>query len=385
MTAKNTIQPVVDAAEAKIVETGNALRAELAAINETLPALQRKAQDVADGITAEDEVLRRVRNGEEVSGADLCAARAEDEIVRLRLDAMRKRANVLTGNLPAPSTLLADKVAPAFEAILPGMTVLTTIAPAKTWAKDVPEGTTAVVLYVEKVEQDPFHQTYSGVVKAHYLRNGFMRPISVASLESAHKAAKPGGGMEVTSNVVGDENGFVSVGGPQQGNQSDPNARVMDTLTIRVFGVVDGWPVLSKVEPNSGIVKTWTMNVFAGFIRPGLVTSARVYDMPDIGEHEAFVMKYGMSSIARAGHAEANEVIEGDVRTLTLSQKINLQGVDHVAFAMEMLDGGKDWIGSSHLGLGVLTDVEVEPRVDGDVRQGHKVVMVTLTFTSRTR
>ncbi len=377
-------QRVINAAEDTINADAESVRAELASARQSLPALRETARDVQDGLSAEAEVKTRLKKGEDVPAMELVVARAEDEIAAYRLNTAEARIGALSKRLPASSTLLADKIAPAFTPLLPGVEIITTTAPLSTWRNDVPEGTTAVVLSVAEVVQDPSFQTYSGTVRAYYVRSGLMRPLSVASLEAAHRSTKPDCHMEIKSSQVGDEGGWVSVGATNEGNQSDPTSLVLDTLVISVAGVIDGLPVIGKTGIHGGLVKTWTMHVFGGFLRPGVVTTARIMDMPDISEHEAFVVKYGMSSIARGTHPKVTEEIHGNERTLTLRQKINLQGVDLVAFAKEMHEGAQGYVNGSYLDLGILTSATATPRLEGGVMHGNHVVEVVCVFKSLT-
>jgi hypothetical protein len=385
MAAKTQLAKAIAEREAQINAEAVVIAAELDTIVEALPAFKEQVQDIKDGLSAEAEVKAAWRRGEDTPEGALYVAKEKDERAAYDLASMTARKGTLEGRLHAPSTLLADKIAPAVQFVAPGVKVITTIAPLKVWRNDVPAGTTAVVLAVDpKVEQDPFRQTLSGTVRAYFIRSGLMRPLSVAKIEAAHRNGKPDCSMTVTSNQVGDEGGWVTVAGTgnSEGNQSDPNALVLDTLTIKVEGVIDGLPIIPKVNAKSGLVKTWTMAVFSGFTRPGMVTSARVIDVPDIDEGLAFVIKYGMSSIARGTHAKATEEMDGNERTLTVRQKVNLQGVDNNAFAEQMQEGAEGYVGGSFIELGVLTAVEVTPRVEGGVMAANRVVEVVTVFKS---
>ncbi|WP_104107969.1 hypothetical protein [Nocardioides sp. 616] len=376
------IQRVITTAEQKINQDAAIVMSELTKTSEALPELREKVADLKDDLSAEADVKVRLKRGEDVPAIDLVLARAEDEIAEYRLTTTEARIDALESRLPAPSTVLADRIAPAFKSVIPGVELITTVAPLKTWRSNVPEGTTAVILCVApKVERDPFRQTFSGTVEAYYIRSGLMRPISVASLEAAHRNGKVTCSMSVSNNRVGDEGGWATLAGDTTGNQTDVNALVFDHLTVKVSGVLDGLPVIREPKANSGLPKTWVMNVLSGFTVPGSIATAGVSDRPK-SDHEAFALAYGVGSTARSAHPKVTEEIEGNERTLTVRHKINLVNIEPMGFADQLQECGDGYVGGSYVGMGVLTSVSVEPSSSGSVLNGNNVVAVVTVFAS---
>lgn len=388
MASTPNIQKIVRAAEIKQATIAEGVRAELATVNEALPGLREQVADIADGITEEHEVKAMLKKGEDVPDGALTFARERDERAGYLLKVREAQALTLSKSLPADSPLLADKVAGAFKAAIPGVPVITTTAPFKSFQSDIPSDTPpVVVLCVDPlIETDSFHQTLSGTVKAYFLRSPLMRPLQVSKIEGAHRANKPDCALSVTSNHVGDESGWVTVGGNDSldGNQMDPSAIILDVLNVRVSGVVDGLPVIGKVNARNGVVKTWTLATLSGFLNTGTFAAGTLNDVSDIAEQESFVVKYGMGCAVRAVHPTSTEEIEGNERTLTVRHILNLANVEPVGFADDMREGAEGWINSTHLDAGVLTEATVTPRLDGGVMGARHMVDVVLVFMSLT-
>lgn len=370
---------VIKAAETKVNADAESVRTELEAVRAALPLLKEKAQDLKDDLGAEAEVKTRIKKGEDVPALDLLIARAEDEIAEYRLKAFTGKANALSNRLPSPHTLLAEHIVPALAGVLPGVEVIATTAPIGLWKGDIPEGTLSVVLYQSpRIETDPYTGVMSGDVTAYFIRSALMRPISIDGLETYAMSKRIS--LEVRSNNVGDENGWVTVAGNDKGNQSDPTSLVMDSLTIRVAGVMDGLPVIRTPETNSP-VKDMTLRVFSGLQRPGIVTTARVSVEPDPQKGTEFVIRYGAST-AMAAPPSVSETINDNERTLVLRQVVTVSNVEPASFVAAMTKTADGALNGPTLGMGVLTDVAITPRESA--LSGNNAIEVVLTYKSLT-
>lgn len=379
MAAKTRLAKTVSDAEAKVKADAESIGTELDSIKSVLPTLKAKAQDIEDGLGDADEVKAQWVKGIETPPLALKAAEEEDEKVAYLLKAYTARVNLLSRRLPPPHALLAEHIAPVIASILPGVEVLTTTAPLNLWKVNVPEGTTAVVLCQSPgLVTNPYTGIMSGTVTAHFIRQALYRPISVDALEKRAREARIS--LEVSGNVVGDEGGWVTTAGNGNGNQTDPNALVVDTLTIRVDGVMDGLPVIRKVEVSPP-VKDMTMRVFAGFQTPGIVTTARLSVDPSPPEGTSFIIRLG-SSTAMATLPLATETeIDGE-RTLTVKQVVNVSNVNPADFVQAMTDVAHGYVGGPAIGMGLLTAVQIDQRPGA--LAGNNAVEVVLTYKSLT-
>jgi hypothetical protein len=367
-------QKVIKDAEAKVNADAEKVRAELAEVEAALPALLERAQDIADGMSAADEIKSKWKRGIDVPAIDYLTAQAEDEKCVYMSKAMKARGDALRRALPSHGTLLADHIAPAYAGVLPGVEVIVTNAPLNLWKGSIPEGSMAVVLCQTDAETSPFNGEISGTVTAYYIRSALHRPINVASLEAAARAKRIA--LEVRSNNVADESGWVTVAGTESGKQPDANAMVIDVLNVSVAGVLDGLPVIAKVGGGSPI-KDWVLRVFSGFQTPGVITTARVSVDPNVTK--GFSIRYG-SSVARATEASSAEQIDGNERTLTIRQVVNLTNVDPASFVSVLTEVSEGYLNGSYVGNGVLTDVRFEA-TEGALA-GNAPVEIVLTYKS---
>lgn len=385
MNTTKTVKAVKNAETAQAITTDET-KAKLAILNDALPALREQVADIADGVTAEAEVKTRLKRGEDIPEGALTFAKERDEIAPYLLKVKEGQALALTKTLPADSTLLADKVAPAFMAAIPGVSVIVTTAPFKSFRSDIPLDTPpVVVLCVDPlIERDGFRETLEGTVSAYFVRPSMLKHLSVEKIEGAHRASKPDCSIEVTRNIVGDVNGWVTLAGTSEGNMTNPEDLIVDILKVKVSGVVDGLPVLPKVGNGGGVVKTWVLATLGGFLKPGTVNTGGIHDVSTEGTNEAMHITYGMGSTVRATHPKVSEEIDGTERTLTVKHVLNLSNIDPVGFADDMNEGSEGWINSIHLDAGVLVERTVTPRVEGPVTGAKHVVEVVTVYKSLT-
>lgn len=379
-TKTRTLADVIASTEGQVNAEIEIVRGEVAALEARLPDLSTKAADMADGITAVSEVKARWRRGEDVDPADYTAAMAEDARTADLAEYLPRRASALRQGMASAGTVLADHIAPAFKPVLPGVQVITTNAPYRLWSKGVPADTLALVIVeprVRDIEVNPFTSERSGKVAAYFFRPGLYRPISVSALEDAGKAL--GVGLSVTDNRVGDEAGWITAAGSGSGNETDPQSVVVDSLSIRVAGVLDGLPIIRRVEGQSP-VKGWCASILGGYSR-GDVYATHGLDVrnPDGG---GWRVSYG-ASFAMGRDPKVTETVNEDgERTLTMHAVVNASGVNAGQFADALDKHASGAVGGVSLGAGLLTEADVSLRQNGRL-DGMHLIDVTLTYLSK--
>lgn len=256
-----TLADAITSAEERINSEDGKIRKDLARITDALPALRQQAEDIRDGLGAAEEVEAAWRKGEDLPDIEYAVALGKDKKVQVMAASYERQAKALRSRLVPDHVLLAEEVAPTFKALLPDVEVIATNAPLRTWSDDVPSGTVGVVLYQHPdVQADPYTGVLSGKVTAYYLRAALHRPVNVETLERSAKARKVI--LSVRSNDVGDESAWNTIAGADTGTVIDPKALVIDALTMTVDGVVDGQPVIRKVDPSSSTLFQWVNRMF---------------------------------------------------------------------------------------------------------------------------
>jgi hypothetical protein len=361
MAAPTKMQRVLNEAEATLAAKADETKAELADAKAALPALRERAQEAEDGITAESEVLSRVRKGEDVAPIDLVIARADDELAKIKHDALSRRVIGLERSLPV-ETVLAEKVAGVFKAAVPGFDVYTTPAPAKSW--QFPEDSTAIVVVAERgIERDRFTGLVSGKVTVLVQRPSLYRSVAVEAVEAEAKTQRVA--LSITSHV--------------EGKTNDPAGYVTDTLTIDVSNVIDGHAVISRVDLSALPSRDWVEEVYRA-------NGGHPSGLPGTDKEYRWAVALGPNTVATGHDAQiaSEQIDEAGIRTLVVEQKINTFRSDPGDFA-ELLTAAIDLDhGTTHIGMGTLVDSEVEAR-SVDHAQQFANWQIRLTFESAVR
>lgn len=350
MSNTKKIESILKSADKAIDAKAAEVMEELQSVNLILPAIKSKAEDIADGITSADDVLSRLRQGEDVSPMDLLLARAEDEIAEVRFKALTSRKSALERALPVDTLVLAERVAGVLRRVMQGFPVFVTKADPRTWV--FPDETAIVVVAENGIERNPFNGLVSGSVKVLLRRPGLYRPIPVEAFEKAARDERLW--LEVKANVVGDEGGWVSVAGIDD-KSNDPNAYVTDSLSVRVNNVVDGHAVIKRVETSGLPMRTWVERTFAS-------NGSQAQGVPGTDKPYLWGVQIGPHLVATGWTPEivSETVNEEGIRTLTVNTKVNTMRSEPYDFGTGLLDILEADHGLTFNGMGVLIDSEVE-------------------------
>lgn len=381
MAAKNkrsNLREVIASAEGRIKTAREVSITEVAALTARLSEVEEQAQDIKDGITAVSEVQARWRRGEAIEPTAYAAAVGEDARVSDLSVFLPRRIEAATRNLPSTGTLIADYIAPAFGPLLPGVEVIATNAPYREWSKDVPADALALVIVeplARAIEVNPTTGEHSGRVEVYYFRPGLYRPIEVSSLEDTARSL--GIAVTVSRNQVADVSRRDTADVADENVVSDPSSSVVDTLTVQVFGALDGLPVIRHAYASSP-VKTWCINIFSGASQTeGYSTNHVNIQNPDQGWRVA----YG-ASVARGVDPKISEVVSDDgERTLTMKAVVNVSGVNVNDFVGALNECAQKSVGGVD-GNGLLSEVNVSLRESGRLSGTH-AVDVALTYRSQ--
>lgn len=374
MAGRTKTQSCLDEAEAIIRAEAERIEAEWNDIALTIPALRQSVEDAEDGLGPVARVWDRLDSGEAVSPSDLVNAEAQEKINKRLLTAKTNRKNALERSRPVETVTLAERTADVLRSVMQGFDVLVTRAPAKSWT--FPDNETAIVIVAEPgIERDRFTGLISGGVTVLMHRPGLYRPINVEAFEAAAKRERLA--LTVQSNVVGDESGWREVTGPAA-KTTDPNAYVVDRLTVRLSNVIDEYAVIERVDLSGLHTRTWAEEVFRsnGSHPVGIPGTDKPWLWGiDIGRH---TVAHGM-----APEIVSESVDEHRVRTLVVRQVLNTFNTHPGDFSEGLAEAMRIDHGMTYLGLGTLTDSEVKA---GNHQHDQQIAnwTVTLTFESKT-
>jgi hypothetical protein len=374
MAGKTKTQRILDEAEAIIRAEAERIEAEWNDLTLTLPALRQAVEDAEDGLGPVAEVWDRIDSGETISPSDLVTAEAEEKINKRLLSAKANRKNVLERSRPVETVTLAERTADALRSVMQGFDVLVTRAPVKSWT--FPDNATAIVVVAEPgIERDRFTGLISGAVTVLMHRPGLYRPINIEALEA--EAERQRLALTVQSNIVGDESGWQAVAGPA-GKTADPNAYVVDRLTVRLTNVIDEYAVIGRVDLSGLHTRTWAEEVFRS-------NGSHPVGIPGTDKPWLWGIDIGGHTVAHGMRAEivSETVDEHRVRTLVVRQVLHTFNTHPGDFSAGLGEAMRIDRGVTYLGLGTLTDSEVKA---GNQQHDRQIAnwSITLTFESKT-
>lgn len=383
-----SLADVIASAEATVNKNIEPIKAEVAAIEVQLPAILQHVRDAQDRAGATAEIETKWLRGEDVSAMDYVLAQAEDAKAEALSTGLRRKRDSLVKRLPADNTILAEHLRPVFEAVLPGVPVHVTNAPLQSWKQDVPDGTVAVVLVQQPGHTiDPYTSAMSGQVTVYFLRSALHRSMEVNAVETAGRAHKRP--LEVKTNLPAEAPQYATYdlpsGTAKVQTQRTPEAQehVIDTMTVAVSGVVDGLPIIRKVETFS-LVPTWITAILGaqdiGRVNyvSGRIQSAREWNGP--GSWRAMLGSTDVKVYA----ANGKELVHEDgTRTVTVTNRVLLTGAEPGHFVALMQEQANKHAGSVHVGVGMLDSATVEWEPPANVHTDTFVIDVTQTFRSQ--
>lgn len=372
-----TIAEVIASAEERTNADIAPVKATLADLTSALNEATTVVRDIEDGVGPVEDVRTRWVKGEDVPALDYVAAQASEAKAQHIAKVLPNRRDRLANTLPAEDKAIAEHVAPLFRVALPSVTVIATNAPIRTWQQDVPEETVAVVLVQSpRGSTDPLTGVRSGEVTAYYFRNPLYASVPVNALESAAKAQRIG--LEVIVNNPAGASAWETVAGIDDKSDEDRAVMVCDRMVMRVSNVLDGLPVIRKVDTSGLHVRLW---VDAFFAENG--GGAVAYDTGHAGPRSWRVYA-GMSRAhsVSAQTPEATETIEGNRRTYVVRVPLSTTGVLPYDFLDSIQRRAAEEVGTVTVGLGVLESSEVEYKTPPESRASVQQFEVVLTYGS---
>lgn len=379
--AKPVASPIAEAIAAAQIKrnTGvEAIQAKIALIDSHLPAILRRAQDVEDGAGETADIEHQLARLEDLPEGAYARSMEADLIAKVQAEKLPKRRAALIKSLPGESTILAEHIKPLFEAMLPGVEVIATTAPAGTWQGHVPGDAVGVVLVQEPTHNvDRYTGLLSGAVSVHYFRLPLYAPVNVEALERAAKAARIN--LEVSDNSPADRSAWRNVAGASQQDEHDPNTTVCDRLTINVSNVIDGLPTTGRRVDTSGLhSREWVTAALRqnGSQASGVPVDPKRYPYlwkVVVGAH---VWVTGHPADVQSDDASAGR------RTVVVTQKINTHNVDPSDFVGNLRTVLANALGSVSTGLGLLESADVK-EVSGSRTDRTANYGLVLTYVSK--
>ncbi|WP_296602230.1 hypothetical protein [Nocardioides sp.] len=352
-----TLANAIASAEERIQSEAEKVRSDLARFTDALPALRQTVEDIKDGIGAVSEVEAAWRKGEDLPDIEYAVALGKDRMAQVRKESYERQAKALRSRLVPDHVLLAEEVAPVFKALLPGVEVIATNAPLKDWSDDVPTGTVGVVLHQHPdVQVNPYTGVLSGKVTAYYLRAALHRPVNVETLERSAKTRKVI--LSVASNEVGDESAWSTIAGADTGNAIDPEALVIDALTMRVDGVVDALPVILKVDPSSSTMFHWVNRMFDR--DPSTAVYRHTSGENGPGSWTLTAGPRGAFRVVSHEPTVTEEIDDAGTRTAVVTVAVNTVNVFRDDFASYFSEAATNDAGAVTVGLGSLKEARLE-------------------------
>ena len=283
------------------------------------------------------------------------------------------------------TTILAEKVAEVLGDVMQGFHIHATRAPKWEW----PEDSTAIVCVANNdVKRDPSTGLVSGSVTVYFRRPGLYKAIPVAALEDAATAYRFG--LEVRSHEIGDDKHRgvwvkkQAYGGAEVNAYKDPHAHVVDVMKVDVRNVIDGYPVIKRVDLSH--LGTAMRGITVEVYRAGNESSAVQHAPAPENSPSTWQVIEGRNILALGGHKVAvvsEEVNDQGVRTLAVQYGVGTFNTHPGDFTEGLEAVLEDRQGLTFPGCGLLVGSKVERTSDNYEQRVHNYV-TTLTFESKT-